>query len=134
MPVATLVFKSRISPFSPFLAFGRPFWSRIHARIPGCGQHGRKEKTVCPPPSLAYGCRFSTKAPAVHLERVRPWVECGVRHLHVHCHGHHTHADKRHIHTEFCRCRIDAQTMRRSQWEKGMRFWLLDVRRVGWEN
>ena len=28
IPVATLLFKSRISPFSPFLAFGRPLCPR----------------------------------------------------------------------------------------------------------
>ena len=96
--------------------------------------HGRKEKPAFPVSLAWLRLPVFNKGTGRELRtRSRPWVECGVWHLHVHCHGHHTHADKRHIHAEFCRCRIDAQTMRRSQWEKGMRFWLLDVRRVGWK-
>ena len=44
--MTTLVFKrSRISQFSPFLAFVRPLWPRIHARTPGCDRHGSREET-----------------------------------------------------------------------------------------
>ena len=70
MPVATLVFKSRISPFSPFLAFGRSLWVGLPKNkfdLRSClNQRGRAREN-CPaklPSRLALkflwlGCRWS---------------------------------------------------------------------------